>query len=375
MNPSIPDKKQVGRNSQNLSNSVNFKTSTSPMKINNYVSNNTTTPLMVKNEVIGSNILFRLAEMVDSFVRQMSTLQEAISNKVANIKELKQKFEMNKRNLFEFASEILIKNKLKSTTNKTRQTIPKPLSISMTNDPNLFKNTSNIKCETPTDSLYFETSININNNLVNSSGKDNSQSCLKDEIVMTEGSYSNELKDSKEINNKLMRSNINAFQSDLQQINEQFDKERRTLKKDIERLTDKVNILANENNNYKAKVQLIKDLESSKQHNKLIGNKKLEDDNKNLIKDCRNLESQNKAINEKLININGDKGDLNTKYKNLKQQDENNLKEIKKLISKVTDLNNENKGLMLQLEELRKIDMEKQDNIDNLNKKLNRKFA
>ena len=68
----------------------------------------------------------------------------------------------------------------------------------------------------------------------------------------------------KEINNKLMRSNINAFQSDLQQINEQFDKERRTLKKDIERLTDKVNILANENNNYKAKVQLIKDLESSK---------------------------------------------------------------------------------------------------------------
>ena len=263
-NPSIPDKKQVGRNSQNLSNSVNFKTSTSPMKINNYVSNNTTTPLMVKNEVIGSNILFRLAEMVDSFVRQMSTLQEAISNKVANIKELKQKFEMNKRNLFEFASEILIKNKLKSTTNKTRQTIPKPLSISMTNDPNLFKNTSNIKCETPTDSLYFETSININNYLVNSSGKDNSQSCLNDKLLMTEGSYSNELKDSKEINNKLMRSNINAFQSDLQQINEQFDKERRTLKKDIERLTDKVNILANENNNYKAKVQLIKDLESSK---------------------------------------------------------------------------------------------------------------
>ena len=65
---------------------------------------------------------------------------------------------------------------------------------------------------------------------------------------------------------------------------------------------------------------------------------------------------------------------MNTKYKNLKQQDENNLKEIKKLIAKVTDLNNENKGLMLQLEELRKIDKEKQDNIDNLNKNLNRKF-
>ena len=151
--------------------------------------------------------------------------------------------------MFEFPCEILIKNKLKSTTNKTRQIIPKPHSISMTYDPNLFKNTSNVKCDTPMKNLYFETNINIQNYLLNSSGKDNSQSCLNDKLLMTEGSYSNELKDSKVINNKLMRRNINAFESDLQ-INEQFDKERRTLKYDIERLTNKVKILANENNNY-----------------------------------------------------------------------------------------------------------------------------
>ena len=102
-----------------------------------------------------------------------------------------------------------------------------------------------------------------------------------------------------------------------------------------------------------------------------LGIRKLEEENKNLNKECRNFESQLKALNEKFNNINVEKGDLIVKYKNLKNQDENNLKEIKKLSMKINDLNNENKSLILQIEEIKKIDREKLDNIDNFYKNLN----
>ncbi len=58
----------------------------------------------------------------------------------------------------------------------------------------------------------------------------------------------------------------------------------------------------------------------------------------------------------------------------MKQQDETNQKEIKKLSQKITELNNENRNLVLQLEEMKRQEKEKIDNIENITKNLNRKL-
>lgn len=62
---------------------------------------------------------------------------------------------------------------------------------------------------------------------------------------------------------------------------------------------------------------------------------------------------------------------MNTKFKNLKHQDENNQKEIRKLNQRLTDLNNENKSLVLQIEEMKRLDKDKVESIENINKNLN----
>jgi hypothetical protein len=214
-----------------------------------------------KNDLHVSNLLTKLAEMVISFVKQMASLQDAISKKVLNVKELKQNFEMSKRNIFEFANEILSRNKVKNTGNLSRQTIPKP--VASGNENSFYNNNMNVfKVDPQIDNVNPETCYN--NSFIPPSGKDNN-SIIKEEKLLTEGSvYSNEMIDYKEIISKKMKINSSSFANDLNVLNENYEKEKTSLKKEIDRLNDKVNLISSENANLKMKSQNVKDCEISK---------------------------------------------------------------------------------------------------------------
>jgi len=266
-NMSITDKKVVTKlTNHNMSTSViqsknNPSLSPSKMKVNNYLNtSNTYSVADNKNDLHVSNLLTKIAEMVITFIKQMASLQDAISKKVSNVKELKQNFEMSKRNIFEFANEILSRNKVKNTGNLSRQTIPKP--IGSGNENSFYNNNMNVfKVDPQIDNINPETSYN--NQFFPPSGKDNN-SIIKEEKLLTEGSIqSNEMIDHKEFLAKNKKINSSAFANDLNILNENYEKEKTSLKKEIDRLNDKVNLISSENANLKMKSQNIKECETS----------------------------------------------------------------------------------------------------------------
>lgn len=264
-NVSIPDKKIITRmTNHNLSTSViqsknNSSVSPSKTKVNNYIHTNSTVADS-KNEYHINNLLIKIAEMVISFVKQMTNLQESISKKVSNIKELKQNFEMNKRNIYEFANEILSRNKGKNVGNLPRQQIPKPV---IPNDNNVYNNNMNVlKPDNQADNIHPDTSYN-NPFFPLQYGN----SIIKEEKLMTEGSInSNEIIESKENPSMKMKNSTSAIANELTNLNETYEKDKISFKKEINRLNEKLNLISSENANLKLKSQNLKDNEISKIH-------------------------------------------------------------------------------------------------------------
>lgn len=251
-NSTITEKINANKSNQSILSTLNLKNtnSTSP-RLNNFISSIATSS--------STNVTVTLAEMVYSFVKQMSTLQEAITNKIANTTELKKKFEINKRNLNDYANDILMKHQL-NTSYKSREVIVKSVVSSITNDINTTSNI--IKIESTLDSGNVEPTYTIIN-IPLSSPKDNSHYIINEIRAENQDTNLNvnQVLESKEINSKISKMNITSLND---QNNEQFDKEKLLLKKEIEKMTEKVNLLSYEKSNYKAKVQIKNENDSSK---------------------------------------------------------------------------------------------------------------
>lgn len=63
--------------------------------------------------------LYKLSEMVIMFIRQMSNLQDAISKKSVNVKDMKKDFEIRKKELISYAKEIKVKVSVPEVSNNS----------------------------------------------------------------------------------------------------------------------------------------------------------------------------------------------------------------------------------------------------------------
>ena len=258
-NSSVMDKKKSANQSNaSLINLKNTNSTSPTTKLNNYVSSTITiSPKNNNFDLIDNNLIIKLAEMVVSFVLQMSSLQEAITSKVTNIKELKQKFELNKRCLNKLATDILSKNMFRSTSNYYQS--KNPILSDITYEYiNKFNNTNYLA----TENLKEEYTYNNNQPPPESGNRDTRNSLLKDDNLPFEVSNPNQIPVSKEINPKIFKNSIIGLPNDNN--TELFEKEKRLLKKEIEMLSEKVSLLSSENTSYKAKKHTVKDSESSK---------------------------------------------------------------------------------------------------------------
>ena len=91
----------------------------------------------------------------------------------------------------------------------------------------------------------------------------------------------------------------------------------------------------------------------------------MEEDNKTLLRKCNKLDNEIKTIVEKMNH--NEKTESGSKVSNVKSQNENNIKEIKKLNQRINELSQENKTLITEIEEIKR---ERQEKIDILNQNL-----
>ena len=115
----IPTKNEKENNALSLSkNSVDMGLGSGEIRYSDSLSNN----------INNLNNNYNLASMVLSFLKDMKTLQEKITQKVENVKELKKNFELKKREIKKY-SESIIDKKFSSTYtgNNTNNIIPENL--------------------------------------------------------------------------------------------------------------------------------------------------------------------------------------------------------------------------------------------------------
>ena len=172
-----------------------------------------------------------LANLVISFLTQMKTLQDSISSKAMNVKEMKRSFELKKKELKKSAETIL---GISSSITTSSQLITMA-NNSLNNSPRDKKTYNNMS--TSTNSLFTSNEMNVN--VVSNLNKEITE--LKAELIVKEEKLKNEKTISKVCeetltNEKIKNKTLNDEISTLQHTNETLLNEVSSLKNEIGKL-------------------------------------------------------------------------------------------------------------------------------------------
>ena len=255
----IPTKNEKENNALSLSkNSVDMGLGSGEIRYSDSLSNN----------INNLNNNYNLASMVLSFLKDMKTLQEKITQKVENVKELKKNFELKKREIKKY-SESIIDKKFSSTYtgNNTNNIIPE-----------------NLKAKSKEQSLKasiesFNLKENLNLNLSGMIKEYESKNKEQNNIIINKEKYIENLK--KEITEK--DKTIEKIEKELKLKEEKIKTE-----KEISNLKDdKLNSEKAEN---KKNNEIILELKDK--------NKKIENDLLKAKTDIENLEKINNQLDK-----------------------------------------------------------------------------
>ena len=172
-----------------------------------------------------------LANLVISFLTQMKTLQDSISSKAMNVKEMKRSFELKKKELKKSAETILGI----STSITTSSQLITMANNSLNNSPRDKKTYNNMS--TSTNSLFTSNEMNVN--VVSNLNKEITE--LKAELIVKEEKLKNEKTISKVCeetltNEKIKNKTLNDEISTLHHTNETLLNEVSSLKNEIVKL-------------------------------------------------------------------------------------------------------------------------------------------
>ena len=172
-----------------------------------------------------------LANLVISFLTHMKTLQDSISSKAMNVKEMKRSFELKKKELKKSAETIL---GISSSITTSSQLITMA-NNSLNNSPRDKKTYNNMS--TSTNSLFTSNEMNVN--VVSNLNKEITE--LKAELIVKEEKLKNEKTISKVCeetltNEKIKNKTLNDEISTLQHTNETLLNEVSSLKNEIGKL-------------------------------------------------------------------------------------------------------------------------------------------
>ena len=188
---------------------------------------NHVTPISTTNTTTNTS----LANLVISFLTQMKTLQDSISSKATNVKEMKRSFELKKKELKKSAETILGI----STSITTSSQLITMANNSLNNSPRDKKTYNNMS--TSTNSLFTSNETNVN--VVSNLNKEITE--LKAELIVKEEKLKNEKTISKVCeetltNEKIKNKTLNDEISTLQHTNETLLNEVSSLKTEISKL-------------------------------------------------------------------------------------------------------------------------------------------
>ena len=313
---------------------------------------------------INFNNNFNLASMVLSFLKEMKTLQEKITLKVENVKELKKNFELKKRELKKYSENIVDKNFSSTYTGNNINILPE----------NLKSKSKEQSMKASIESFNSKENLNLNeiikeyenkkkeqNNIIMTKEKDienlkkeiaekdkkidkiEKDLKVKEDKIKTEKEISN-LKDDKLNSEKAQNQKMKEEISDLKEKNKQSENDLNKARIDIENLekinnqlekiqTQQKNIIDDFNKKSKLdinKVSLYKD--------ELEKYKSIEKENVSLKNEIIRLKQQITQCNSNLVTIsNTNESIIHEKDKIIKNFS-NNIKELNKQIDL---LNNE----------------------------------
>ena len=322
--------------------------------------------------MLKNNIFINLSSMVLEFLKEMKNLQENITKKVGNVKELKKNFEIKKRELKKYAEKI-IENNLSSTYGGTNdmniniisKDIPKikskEQSLKASSESLIQKDTNNIDNNSDTLIKEYELKnkeqINIiqskekeiekMNNEINEKAKKiemlEKELKSKEEKIKTEKDISN-LKDEKLNSEKLQNKNMTEEITELKDKNKKIELELKTTKENLNNL-EKINSQLNEIQNQQKKI--IDDMNSKSKteinKNNLLNKeldkyKLLDSENISLKNENMKLKQQITQCNSNLVTIsNTNESIIHEKDKIIKNLSNN----IKELNNQIDLLNNE----------------------------------
>ena len=243
---------------------------------------------MSAGEMVGScrlninNNTFNLASMVLSFLKDMKTLQEKITQKVDNIKELKKNFEIKKRELRKYSENIVDKNFSSTYTGNNINILPE----------NLKTKSKEQSMKASIESFNLKENLNYNEIIKDYENKNKEQNNI---IINKEKDIENLKKEIKEKEKK-----IEKIEKDLKTKEEKIKTE-----KEISNLKDdKLNSEKAENQKMNEEILELKDK-----------NIKIENDLKKAKTDIENLEKINNQLEKIQIQQKNVIDDMNKKSK------------------------------------------------------------
>ena len=229
-----------------------------------------------------NNSTFNLASMVLSFLKDMKTLQEKITQKVDNIKELKKNFELKKRELRKYSENIVDKNFSATYTGNNINILPE----------NLKTKTKEQSMKASIESFNLKENLNYNDIIKDYENKNKEQNNI---IINKEKDIENLKKEIKEKEKK-----IEKIEKDLKTKEEKIKTE-----KEISNLKDdKLNSEKAENQKMNEEILELKDK-----------NIKIENDLKKAKTDIENLEKINNQLEKIQIQQKNVIDDMNKKSK------------------------------------------------------------
>ena len=229
-----------------------------------------------------NNNTFNLASMVLSFLKDMKTLQEKITQKVDNIKELKKNFEIKKRELRKYSENIVDKNFSSTYTGNNINILPE----------NLKTKSKEQSMKASIESFNLKENLNYNEIIKDYENKNKEQNNI---IINKEKDIENLKKEIKEKEKK-----IEKIEKDLKTKEEKIKTE-----KEISNLKDdKLNSEKAENQKMNTEILELKDK-----------NIKIENDLKKAKNDIENLEKINNQLEKIQIQQKNVIDDMNKKSK------------------------------------------------------------
>ena len=317
------------------------------------------------NNINNQNNNFNLASMVLSFLKDMKTLQEKITQKVENVKELKKNFELKKRELKKYSENIIDKNFSSTYTGNNINTIitddikEKSKAPSMNASVESFNLKENLNYNKMI--KEYESKSKEQNKIIMNKEKDienlkkdisekvkiiekiEKDLKLKEEKIKTEKEISN-LKDDKLNSEKAQNQNMNVEILELKEKNKKFENDLNEAKTNIENL-EKINnqldkiqkqqksVIEDLNKKYKVDINKLNTYKEELEKYKLT-----EKENTSLKNEIIRLKQQITQCNSNLVTIsNTNESIIHEKDKIIKNQS-NNIKELNKQIDL---LNNE----------------------------------